>query len=197
MLDLSNFLTEVRTFGQKTPIFNRLATMFENVQDAINQTASGAGLDSTQHLDPPEAPTALFVSAGSDHVHVTLTDNSKHSRMLHYFVEWTQNDKSFLQPYVEHLGISRQRVLALPANDQDNNPINYYFRAYSGLPGSSTSSPKQTWGGTANPIPVQLTGTSKLRLLPSTGAGTASTTGQQGGEGFGTAQYSTPKQLAG
>jgi hypothetical protein len=156
-------------------------------------------VDSTQHLDPPDPPQAIGVSSGSDHIHVTLTDNSSRTRALHYFVEWSANDPSFLQPNIEHLGVSRQRVLALPAMDEHAAQISYYVRAYSGYPGSATSSAKQTLGGAATPTAIKLTGTSTLALLPSTGSGTASSTGMEPGGGYGTAQYSqirpnAPKQ---
>lgn len=190
MLDLANFLTEVKTRGQKDPIWNRLATMFENIQDSINQTANATGADSTGHTDPPDPPQAVNVSGGSDHIHVTIADNSNRSRALHYFVEWSANDPNFLAPNVEHLGPSRGRILALPANDETMTPINYYVRVYSHTLGGREASAKLTYGGAANPTPVVLTGTSSLALLPSTGSGTSSTTGQQGGEGFGTSQFS-------
>jgi hypothetical protein len=187
MLDLSNFLSEIRTKGG---IWNRLATMFENMQDAINQTANLAGVDSTEHTDPPDPPQAVAVSSGSDHIHVAITDNSVRSRALNYFVEWSPNDPSFLSPQVEHLGASRQLVLALPANDEEETPINYFVRVYSHSLGARAASAKLTFGGAANPTPITLTGSSTLKLLPSTGSGTASSIGQQGGEGFGTAQFS-------
>src|SRR5437899_9575383 len=63
---------------------------------------------------PPNAHQALNVAAGTDHVHVTITDNSEIRKNAQYFVEWSANDPAFANPHVEHLGASRGRVLALP-----------------------------------------------------------------------------------
>jgi hypothetical protein len=186
-LDLSQFLTEVKVHQP------RLAVALQNIQDAINQSAILAGTDSTQHTAPPDPPQSLQVAAGDSHVHVTLTDHSQRSKALNYFVEYSVNDPNFRQPHVEHLGASRGRVLALPANDGDNAPISYYFRGYSSYLGSRTASPKVYHGNNLVPTPVTLTGTSKLTLLPSQGSGTNSTTGQQSGTGFGQAQFAKAK----
>lgn len=167
----------------------RLAVALTNIQDAINATANAAGVDSTQHLSTPDPPQSIQVSAGSDHAHVTLTDASQRNRARNYFVEYSANDPSFGQPHVEHLGASRGRVLALPAKDGNGATIKYYFRGYSHSLGAESASAIVTHGGTT-PTPVQLSGSSQLALLPSTGSGTATTLGKQGGTGFGTAQYS-------
>lgn len=185
MLSLQEFMDDIRV-----RLGGRIASAFQKIEDGINQTNTLNGTDPTQHTEPPDPPSTINVSAGSDHVHVTLTDNSKRPRATNYFVEWSANDPSFLQPNVEHLGVSRGRVLALPAMDADSNPISYYFRGYSGTLGAKTASKNVTFGGTMTPTPVTLSGSSTLDLLPSTGSGTASTNGQQGSQGFGNAQFS-------
>jgi hypothetical protein len=186
VLDLAEFLADVRAkFG------GRFATMITRMQDAINQTNTANGTDPTQHIEPPTAPNTISVAAGSDHVHVTLNDSSQRSRALNYFLEWSVNDPSFLAPHVEHLVAGRGRVLALPAKDTLSNVYNYYFRGYSAYPSSKTASRKIVFGGTI-PQAVTLSGTSQLDLLPSTGAGTAATNGQQAGQGFGTPQFAQP-----
>jgi hypothetical protein len=184
MLSLQEFMDNIRA-----QLGGRIASAFQKIEDAVNQTNTLNGTDPTQHTEPPAAPNAINVSAGSDHVHVTLTDHSQRPRAQNYFVEWSANDPSFLQPNVEHLGVTRQRVLALPAKDGEGATINYYFRGYSGTLGAKSASKNITFGGTI-PTAVTLSGSSTLDLLPSTGSGTASTTGQQGGQGFGTAQFS-------
>jgi hypothetical protein len=187
VLDLGEFLTDIRaTLG------GRVASALQKIQDAINQTNTVNGTDPTQHTDPPAAPNAINVSAGSDHVHVTLTDHTQRPRAQNYFVEWSANDPNFLAPHVEHFGASRGRVLALPAMDGDSNPISYYFRGFSGTLGAKTASPKIYFGSNMSPTPVTLSGSSTLDLLPSQGSGTAATNGQQGGQGFGDSQFSTP-----
>ena len=182
-LDLSSYLTEVRTkYGRP------LSIILDSVQSAVNQLGIVAGIDPTGHIAAPDPPQSINVSAGSDHIHVTLTDNSQRSRALNYFVEWA-NEPNFLQPNVEHLGASRGRIFALPANDANSNPISYYFRAYSMQLGAKKASAPIYYGTNLNPTAVTLSGSSTLAILPSTGAGTASTSGQVSGQGFGTPQY--------
>jgi hypothetical protein len=82
-------------------------------------------------------------------------------------------------------------LLALPAKDASSDPIQYYFRTYAHTLGAKSASPKVTFGGNMSPTPVTLSGSSTLALLPSQGGGTAATNGQQGGQGFGDAQFST------
>lgn len=188
-LDLGPYLTEVRVK------FPRLGIAIDNIQQSINQLAVLSGADATQHTAPPDPPQAINVAAGTDHVHVTLTDSSRRSRALNYFVEYSVNDPNFNQPHVEHFGTSRGRVLSLPAKNMDGDTLNYYFRGYSGYLGSKTASPKIYHGTNLVPTPVTLTGASQLNLLNSTGSGTNSTTGQVSGTGYGTPQFS--KRAAG
>lgn len=183
-VDLSAYLTQIKN---ERP---REGVALQILQDAVNQLALAVGADPTQHIEPPHAPQGINVAAGSDQVHVTVSDSSQRSRALSYFVEW-DTDPNFPQPHMEHLGTGRGRVLALPAMDADSNPYTYYFRTYSSYLSSKTASPKLNFGGTV-PTPVTLSGASQLTLLPSTGGGTASSTGQQAGQGFGHAQFAQP-----
>jgi hypothetical protein len=156
--------------------------------DGINQTANTLGADAQGHISAPTPPDSIQVAAGSDHVHVTINDNTQRSRALNYFVEYA-NEPNFLQPQVEDLGASRTKVLALPAKTTSGVRQNYYFRAYSMYPGSSQASATIVHGGTYTPAAVTLSGSSTLTLLPSTGSGTSPSTGQVSGAGFGKAQY--------
>jgi len=189
MLDLGEFLSEIRNMPGH---WNRISVMFQKIQDAINQIGSGVGIDATGHMPAPPAPQKINVAAGTDHVHVTITDNSARTRALNYFAEWSVNDPAFANANVEDLGAARGRILSLPAKDGSGTPINYYFRAYSSYRGSKTVSPRIVHGGDLTPTAVQLTGASQLTPLPSTGAGTASTNGSQAGQGFGTPQVVNP-----
>jgi|ERR1700722_4571572 len=182
-IDGGQFLDEMRS---KDP---RLSLLLQRIIDGVNQTANSLGTDSSGHIAPPAPPSAINVAAGSDHVHVTVSDHTQRSRALNYFVEYTAGDPNFLQPHVVQLGASRGTILALPAKDGTGATQSYYFRSYSMYPGSQTASPKIVHGGTYTPMPVTLTGSSQLTLLPSTGSGTAPSNGQRGGKGFGTDQY--------
>jgi hypothetical protein len=185
MLSLQEFMDNIRV-----QLGGRIASAFQKIEDAINQTNTANGTDPTQMTEPPHPPAALNIAAGSDHVHLTITDPSQRARALNYFAEWSVNDPAFLAPHVEHLGASRGRVLALPAMDSESNVYNYYFRAYSSTLSAKSASKKVYFGSSMSPTAVTLSGSSTLDLLPSTGAGTAATNGQQAGQGFGNAQFS-------
>ena len=182
-LDFGIFLAEIRA---RDP---HLALLLEKTQNGINQVAEATGTDATQHVSPPDAPSAINVKAAGGIAHVTITDNSQRSRALHYFVEM-DTDPSFPAPHVEHLGVSRGRFVTLPGLNDSSATQNWYFRCYSMYPGASEASPHQWFGGRATPTPVTVGGSAALTPLASTGSGTASTLGVQGGTGFGTPQYS-------
>lgn len=186
MLDLESFIAELRL---KQP---RLAIILEKIQLAVNNLGGMVGADPTGHSSPPPSPSGISVASGTDHIHVTLSDNSIRSRALNYFVEWSVNDPSFGNPNVEYLGPSRGKVLALPAKDGGGVAIKYYVRGYSSYLGSDAPSKKVTYGGAPLPTAVQLTGASQLTPLASTGAGTAPTELSSGGQGFGLAQQTPP-----
>jgi len=190
MLNINDFVTEMRARAKDDPIWARVALSFQSLQDGVNQVGSATGTSPNDHIGKSDPPSNISVAAGSDHVHVTLNDTQQRSRALHYFVEWSANDPSFQQPHVEHLGPSRGRVLALPAKDGNNATINYYFRGYSHYLGASKASDHIVYGGQMNPTPVTLTGASTLNLLPSTGSGTQPTNGQKAGHGWGLSQFS-------
>lgn len=193
MLDIGEFLAEIRAK------FPRMSLAFERIENAVNAIANAVGVDPSGSVAPPPAPQSIQVAAGTDHVHVTITDNSARTRARNYFLEWSVNDPSFGNPQPEFLGPVRQKILSLPAKDNSNNAINYQFRVYSMEIGSKSASEKTYFGTALNPTSVALSGTSKLTPLPSTGSGTAATNGQQGGQGFGASPIvrpSTPKEIA-
>jgi hypothetical protein len=180
-LDLGKFLTEVRKTNPK------MALMFEQIEDAVNQVANLTGVDATQHGEPPNPPAGIDVKAASGLVHVTLTDYSERTRALHYFVEADTNP-AFPSPHGFHLGASRGLFVTLPAKTDGNAAQSWYFRGYAMYPGSTQRSDHIVYGGAASPTGVSVGGTTTLTPLTSTGMGTANTNGQQGGQGFGTPQ---------
>jgi hypothetical protein len=182
MLNIDNFITELKN---ENP---RLGLMMDKVRDAVNQAATVLGIDATSHISPPSAPQSMNVKANNGTVHVTIQDGSQRGRSLNYFVE-ADTDPAFSNPHVEHLGPGRGRFFSLPGMDDDGDTQNWHFRSYSMNPGSQKRSEIQYFGGAAAPTAVDVGGTTMLTPLPSTGSGTASTTGQQGGQGFGNAQF--------
>lgn len=186
-LDLAQYLTEF-----KAKLGGRFGTMIENIQDAVNQLGTATGTDATQHTSPPDAPNAINVKAAGGMVHVTVNDNAQRSRALNYFVEHS-TDPSFQNPapHVVPLGPTRGTVLSLPNKNDAGDATPHYFRAYSMYPSSRKPSAHQVFGGANDPTPVDVGGNTSLTLLPSTGAGTASTTGYEPGQGFGHPQFSS------
>jgi len=178
---------------------NDLLTAFENTGDPIKlsmflrqhvlpmiqTTAQNAAVSPNGSAASPQSPSQISVAAAGEMVHVSLTDNSALNRGVQYFTEISANDPSFRQPIVFHHGTSRTPPpFPLPSKDGSGNAISYYVRAYSQYPGSPPSAPV-VHGGAASPTAVTLGGATELNLLPSTGSGTASGNGTQGGQGFG------------
>lgn len=179
MLDASQFLNEIRN---RDP---HLGKLLEQLIDGVNSVSDHVGVDPRGKVKPPDAHQALNVAAGTDHVHVTITDNSKVRKNVQYFVEWSVNDPAFQNPHVEHLGSSRGKVLPLPAKDGGGVPIQYYFKSYSQYVGSDPQSKHTYFGPKFAPTPVTLTGASQLTLLPAVGSGTGRPDGSQSGAGLG------------
>lgn len=180
MLDASQFLNEIRN---RDP---HLGKLLEQLIDGLNGISNHLGVDPKGKAQPPDPHQAINVVAGTDHVHVTITDNSQVKKNVQNFVEWSANDPSFSNPHVEDLGASRGRVLALPAKDGTGTVISYYFKSYGQRFGSDAQSKHTFFGTRFAPTPVTLTGASQLTLLPSAGSGTGKSDGSQSGSGLGT-----------
>lgn len=174
------FLNEIRN---RDP---HLGKLLEQVIDGMTGISNHLGVDPKGKVQPPDPHQALNVSAGSDHVHVTITDNSQVKKNIQNFVEWSANDPTFANPHVEDLGASRGRVLGLPAKDGTGTVISYYFKSYGQYLGSDAQSKHTFFGTRFAPTAVTLTGASQLTLLPSAGSGTGKSDGSQSGSGLGT-----------
>ena len=176
-----NFIRQIPTIG------NYLGDALQRIVKGVNLTGQHIGLDPAGVLPAPNPIQQLDVKTnGTGLVHATITDHNEISKNLNYFIEYA-NEPSFLQPHVVHLGASRSMPpLQLPAMDDNGNPQNFYFQAYSQYPGSHPG-PKIMHGGTT-PAAINPGGTQQMTLLPSTGSGTAQNSGQEGGSGFGKVQ---------
>ncbi len=181
MLDASQFITEIKN---RDP---HLGLLLEQLFEGVNSISDHIGVDPKGKVRPPDPHQALNVSAGSDQVHVTITDNSKVRKNVQHFVVWSANDPAFGpgNAHVEDLGAQRGRVLALPAKDQNGAVISYYFKSYGQYIGSDPQSKHTYFGTKFAPTAVTLTGNSQLALLPSVGSGTGRPDGSQPGAGLG------------
>ena len=189
MIDLTQWISEIKNSTNWEKTAPRLGPFFQAIQDSINQTAQAAGVDATSHVQRPDPPSKLNVKVAGELAHVTVEDHSARDRSRHYFVEYA-NNTAFSGAHVEHLGVSRGRVLTLPTNDDKGSPHKWYFRTYSMSPGSEKPSPHVYFGVKGAPTAVTMGGSTNLSLSTSTGAGTSPTNGQKPGNGYGKAQYS-------
>lgn len=133
-------------------------------------------MNPSQQPAPPQV-SGITVTAANGFFTVTLTDNGQVKAGIHYFIEYSTTN-GFQQPVVIDNGASRTLVVNL-----GNQTL--FWRAYSQyiFPFSPPSSPV-TFGG-STPTGVAGGGAVAPPAVSSTGSGTASTTGQQGGSGFG------------
>lgn len=161
-----------------------LHSALQRIEDAVNNLGKNTAAAPKGVLPPPPVIQQLTVKTnGTGLVHAVVNDTNPIQKGIHYFVEM-DTDPSFSQPHVVHLGASRtMNPIQLPATDDDGNPQQFYFRAYSQYQGGSPSAPIHFGGET--PTAVDPGGTQQMTLIPSTGSGTAQASGQQGGSGFG------------
>ena len=167
------------------------ANFLARIIEGLNNVAKGSGVAITGDLAAPPPVNAITVKASGEQIHATLSHGAEVNRNINYFLEADTNP-SFTQPHTMDLGVSRSHIFNLPTFDDNGVPNKWYLRTYCQYPGSPPSKPT-VLGGLSNPTAITLHGLTKLSLLPPTGSGTASTTGQQGGAGRGKQRISTPK----
>ena len=167
-------------------------SLLSRIIEAVNILAQNANVSAVGKLPPPApvdsisvqgTPSGNVITSPSEHLHFTLTHNAEVHKGARYISE-IDTDPNFTQPHVVDHGASRSGFVHLPALDNDGNQQTYYLRSYVQYRGSDPSKPT-VLGGLSGATAIQMTGTSKLSLLPSTGSGTASPTGTQGGKGLG------------
>ena len=183
-IDINKELTFIRQIPQ---IGTYLGNAIEALTKGVNNLGQHVAVDPTGTIPPPPPIQQLTVkSNGTGLVHAVISDNNKISKNLHYFVEY-DTDPSFKQPHVAHLGVSRSmQPLQLPPLDDNGKKQQFYFRAYSQYQGGHPG-PGVHFGGNT-PTAVDPGGSQMMTLIPSTGSGTAQSTGQEGGSGFGKQQ---------
>lgn len=168
-LDVGHQLAYVRSMDPK------LAELLQQIVTAVNQTAINTATDPTVTLPPPSKIADFQVTAANGYAHVGITDHAPLQKGVQYFVEYGK-DPSFQGAYTEHLGPSRNKILAVGDGQ-------FYYRAFHQYTGSERSEPVAFGGNT--PTLVAGGGPALPTLLPSSGSGTGTSNGQQPGSGIG------------
>jgi hypothetical protein len=169
-----------------------LGSLLDRIIDAVNTLARNGGIAAVGKLPPPAPINSIQVqgtlvknvlTCSSEHLHWTLTHNSEVSKGVQYITEYA-TEPNFLAPHIYDHGCSRTGFLHLPTLTSTGAVQPYYIRSYAQYLGSDAAKPT-VLGGLAGATKILMTGTSQCSLLTSTGSGTASTTGMQGGKGLG------------
>lgn len=173
---------------------NYAGSLFSRVIDAVNTLAKNAGVAAVGKVPPPPPINSVTVSGGSANngvmtvasteiLHWTIQHSQAIQKGIRYFSE-VDTSTAFTNPHVHDHGTSRSGFMTLPTNNSAGTKQTYYLRSYAQYPGSDPCKPT-VLGGLSGAIGIQMGGSSNLDLLPSTGSGTASSSGQQGGKGLG------------
>ena len=173
---------------------NYTGSLFSRVIDAVNTLAKNAGVAAVGKVPPPPPINSVTVSGGSANngvmtvasteiLHWTIQHSQAIQKGIRYFSE-VDTSTAFTNPHVHDHGTSRSGFMTLPTNNSAGTKQTYYLRSYAQYPGSDPCKPT-VLGGLSGAIGIQMGGSSNLDLLPSTGSGTASSSGQQGGKGLG------------
>ena len=168
-------------------------SILQRIIDAVNSLATNIGASAVGKLPPPPPINSIqvqgtqsgnIITASSEHLHFTLTHNGPVSKGVQYISE-IATDPNFLAPHILDHGASRSGFVHLPTFQSDGlTKQTYYLRSYAQYHGSDPQKPT-VLGGLGSATQIQMTGTSAMDLLPSTGSGTASPSGTQGGKGLG------------
>lgn len=173
---------------------NYTGSLFSRVIDAVNTLAKNAGVAAVGKVPPPPPINSVTVSGGSANngvmtvasteiLHWTIQHSQAIQKGIRYFSE-VDTSTAFTNPHVHDHGTSRSGFMTLPTNNSAGTKQTYYLRSYAQYPGSDPCKPT-VLGGLSGAIGIQMGGSSNLDLLPSTGSGTASSSGQQGAKGLG------------
>lgn len=158
-----------------------LINAHDNTSSQLQNDPNGADIVPPQlsSLQVTTASATLPVSGGATVVvgggaHLSIVDNSKIGRAVHYFVEY-DTDPNFTNPWVEHFGPARNRMISLPNGT-------YFFKAYSQYPAGGPPQPASKHVYASGPIVIS--GSPFPALLPSQASGTGMP-GTGGGHGAG------------
>jgi hypothetical protein len=161
-----------------------------NVLPSINNVAQQAGVSPVGKLAKPDPPQGINIAQAGEFLHVSIVDNNETAKAMRYFVG-IDTTPAFSGQMVHDYGASRTKTPHfLPTNNGSSTKYKYYVQAWRQMPGSDPSDPV-VYGGKV-PTAVQMSGSTNLTLLPSTGSGTGSSNGQSGAVGMGKVQIGQP-----
>ncbi len=166
-----------------------VANAMQRLSDGINNLSTSLAADPSGKMPPPPPVDGVNVKAANGTVHVTITDHNPIQRGIQYFVEHSTSP-TFIGAHVEHINASRGAILTIPGMTDEGAAQPVYIRCYSQYRTSVPSKPVN-FGGTT-PTAVMPGGNVMMTLLPSTGSGTAASSGQQQGSGLGKVLYRPP-----
>lgn len=190
-IDLGRELAELE---QSNPALGRV---LRRLQDGVNTLAKNTATSATGETKAPQSLSAASVTISGEYLHFAVNHTGDIQRGVNYFTEIHSDDPAMAgRPIVSHHGASRtpppvQLPTYRPNPSDPTHPIkiNYSTQHYAQYPSSQPSqaiSGRLTDGTGATSF--QMGGTTQMNLVPSTGSGTASSTGQQQGQGLGKIQ---------
>lgn len=183
MADLQGgqLLVDIENSFPKLGIFLR-----NSILPAINALGQNAAVAPVGKIAAPAPPESVNVTTSGEYMQVTVNHSAPIQKGVQYLTHISTNPQ-FSQPIVHDHGASRSPVpFVLPTNDGTGAAHQYYVGTVAQYPGSDPS--PMTYYGGSSPQPVTMSGTTAMSLLPSTGSGTGSNSGQQSGVGLGVVQ---------
>ena len=153
-----------------------LTEALDAIQNAHNQVFTKSSMAPVGESAVPAPIANLSVTGGNGVYQAVIQDNSSVTWGISYFLEYSDT-ANFASPHVIPLGPARtwRGTLNLPG---------LYWRAYSQYQGGQPSAVVY-YGSQTTPVVVTAGGAISPVLPGSTGSGTASGNGTQGGSGYG------------
>lgn len=162
-----------------------LAEALDDILARLNTVALQTNANPEGPAPTPPKIGSVVVTASNGMFHAQITDNSPVTRGIEYHLE-ASTTPGFNQPILVASGPSRDKPGIALGNGK------FYFRAFSQYQTGEPNEPVYHGGSAAAPAVVAGGGSlAGPAVVGSKGSGTASTTGTQGGAGYGHVQRRT------
>lgn len=173
---------ELSQIEQQNPMLGRL---MRKILSGVNTLATNTATSATGETAPPKAPDGVSVKVQGEFMHIQISHAGELHRNVRYFSEITPSTSPGQHIVVDHGASRTSHPILLPTfPDGGGDKTTYTVKSYAQYPSSQPSQPTLANSGTA----FTMGGATQMTLLPSTGSGTASSSGQQGGSGLGKVQ---------